>query len=60
MWKTYKPEVRTSQGQLLSVVNVETDGSYTELEELVTEELESTKEVAFVISFKIRLSVDLS
>lgn len=58
--KRYKPEVRTSQGQLLSVVNVETDGSYTELEELVTEELESTKEVAFVISFKIRLSVDLS
>lgn len=58
--KMYKPEVRTSQGQLLSVVNVETDGSYTELEELVTEELESTKEVAFVISFKIRLSVDLS
>lgn len=58
--KMYKPEVRTSQGQLLSVVNVETDGSYTELEELVKEELESTKEVAFVISFKIRLSVDLS
>lgn len=58
--KRYKPEVRTSQGQLLSVVNVETDGSYTELEELVKEELESTKEVAFVISFKIRLSVDLS
>lgn len=58
--KMYKPEVRTSQGQLLSVVNVETYGSYTELEELVKEELESTKEVAFVISFKIRLSVDLS
>lgn len=58
--KRYKPEVRTSQGQLLSVVNVETDGSYTELEELVKEELESTKEVTFVISFKIRLSVDLS
>lgn len=58
--KRYKPEVRTSQGQLLSIVNVETDGSYTELEELVKEELESTKEVAFVISFKIRLSVDLS
>lgn len=58
--KRYKPEVRTSQGQLLSVVNVETDGSYTELEELVKKELESTKEVAFVISFKIRLNVDLS
>lgn len=52
--------MRTSQGQLLSVVNVETGGSYTELGELVKEELESTKEVGFVISFKIRLSVGLS
>ena len=47
-------KVRTSQGQLLPVVNVETDGSYTELGELEKEELESTKEVGFGIGFKIR------
>jgi hypothetical protein len=36
-------------------MNVEIDGSFIELGHLAKEGLESTKEMGFVISFKIRL-----
>lgn len=47
--------VQRTQAHLSTVVNVESDGSFTELGHLAKEGLACAKEMGFVTSFKIRL-----